>query len=387
MGKTILHRTRGGSPEETEMRKGTYTRPARPIGDPAVKDGFHLWVGRYIEWLRVRAYSERTIRNRRAYIGFLVDWLEERSLHRPREVTKPVLERYQRFLYYYRQRSGQPLSFRAQHQRLIAVRGLFRWLAKQNVIAANPASELDLPRLPHRLPPPVLTHDEVEAVMRQPDVCTPIGLRDRAIMEVLYSCGIRRTELTCLKIVDLDVERGTLSVRAGKGARDRMIPIGERAIHWTNRYLEEVRPDWVMPPDEGWLFLSTLGDSLHPDGLTRRVRAYVKQADVGKMGACHAMRHAMATAMLDGGADIRSIQEILGHLSLDTTMIYTKVSIRKLIAIHAATHPGAMLDEGTRREADNGNAPTDKADLLAALQAELASEDDVPDDPKGEPSR
>lgn len=157
--------------------------------------------------------------------------------------------------------------------------------------------------------------------------------------------------------------------------------IGERARHWVAKYLEEVRPDWVVPPDDGWLFLSTQGDSLHPDALTRRVRAWVKQADVGKTGACHAFRHAMATAMLDGGADIRSIQEMLGHVSLDTTMIYTRVSIRKLIAIHTATHPAALLDDASAGAIDRGgHHGSDKADLLEALRAEADAEDDVPDD-------
>jgi integrase/recombinase XerD len=362
-------------------RKGKFKKPERPIGDPTIKGGFATWVPRYLEWLRVRAFSDRTVLNRQAYLRFLVEWLEDRSVVMPGEVTKPVLERYQRHLYYYRQGNGRPLSFRAQHQRLVTVRAFFRWLAKQNVIPANPASELELPRLPHRLPPPVLTHEEIERVMVQPDLETPVGIRDRAIMEVFYSTGVRRTELANLRLVDLDGARGTLMIREGKGGRDRIVPIGERAIHWVQKYLEEVRPQWALSPDNGILFLSMLGDSLHPDGLTTRVRNYVRAADIGKTGACHAFRHAMATAMLDAGADIRSIQEILGHASLESTQLYTHVSIRKLQAIHAATHPAAMLHRHKPAQ-EPASADTDdaKADLLNALEAEEAAEADVSED-------
>lgn len=360
-------------------RKGKHRREQRVIGDPEIKDGFFTWVARHLEWLQVRNYSARTVGNRRSYLAFLVDWLAVRGIARPAEVTKPILERYQRHLYYLRQRDGRPLSFRAQHQRLVAVRAFFRWLSKQNVITANPASEIELPRLPHRLPPPVLTHSEVELVMAQPDLGTLVGLRDRAMLETFYSTGVRRSELANLHLVDVDAERGTLTIREGKGKRDRIVPIGDRAIHWVSRYLEDVRPGWALHPDEGVLFLSTLGEGLDVDWLTKIVKGYIEAADVGKTGACHALRHAMATAMLDAGADIRSIQEILGHASLESTQVYTRVSIRRLQAIHAATHPGALLRGREGRLKDDPSEPEDDPEtaLHAALEAE--SEDDPED--------
>jgi len=352
-------------------------RPERVIGDPAVMDGFFAWTRKYLEWLRVRAFSERTVQNRRAYIGFLVEWLGERAVVRPGEVTKPVLERYQRYLYYYRQKNGRPLSFRAQHQRLVAIRAFFRWLARQNVIPANPASELELPRLPHRLPPPVLTPDEIEIVMKQPETSSGVGLRDRDILETLYSTGVRRAELASVKLVDLDMERGTLTVRQGKGNRDRMVPIGARAIQWIRRYLEDVRPGWALLPDEGLLFVSASGEGLDPDWLTQKVMAYVRQAEIGKPGACHAFRHAMATAMMDAVADIRAVQEILGHASLESTQIYTHVSIQRLIAVHAATHPASAKTAGAEAPPEAQEA---KAELLEGLAADAEAEADVPDD-------
>jgi integrase/recombinase XerD len=299
------------------------------------------WGRRYLEWLRVKHYSEATVKGREVYLGFFLRWCETRALARPEEVTKPMLERYQRHLFYYRKEDGRPLSFRSQHGRLVAVRALFRWLTKHNVLLYNPASELELPRLERRLPKHVLTAREAERVLGAPDVGEPLGLRDRAMLEVLYSTGIRRRELLGLSLYDFDAERGTLLVRHGKGRKDRMVPIGERAIRWVETYLREVRPGLVVPPDEGVIFLSHLGEPIAPGRLTEIVRDYVNAAAVGKKGSCHLFRHTMATLMLEGGADIRFIQQMLGHAELSTTQLYTQVSIKKLQDIHRATHPAA----------------------------------------------
>jgi integrase/recombinase XerD len=344
-------------------KQGKKRRPRRRIGDPHDPDGFGVWVGRYLEWLRVRNYSPRTATNVESSLALFVQWCEARSLLRPVELTKPILERYQHHLYLLRRPDGRPqLSFRSQHVRLSAVRGFFRWLVKQNVLPSNPASDLELPRLPHRLPRDVLTADEVEQVMEQPDLRTAVGLRDRAILEVLYSTGIRRSELVKLRRADVDDERGTLMVREGKGRRDRMVPIGERALGWVTRYVRDVRPSLVVPPDPGMLFLTTLGEPLTPDWLTQQVRRYVQGAELGKSGACHIFRHTMATLMLEGGADVRYIQEMLGHTHLDSTEVYTRVSIRKLRAIHAATHPGAKLAKCGDGDGSDENAERDVED-------------------------
>jgi integrase/recombinase XerD len=337
-------------------KQGKHKRAPRQIGDPHDPQGFGVWVGRYLEWMRIRNYSPRTTGNAESSLSLFVEWCEARSLLRPVELTKPILERYQQYLHLLRRPDGRPrLSFRSQHVRLTAVRGFFKWLVKQNVLTSNPASELELPRLPMRLPRDVLSVDEVERVLEQPDVRTAVGVRDRAILEVLYSTGVRRSELVKLRQSDVDEERGTLMVREGKGRRDRMLPIGERALGWIGRYARDVRPSLVMPPDCGVLFLTTLGEGLTPDYLTQQVRRHVVNAELGKSGACHIFRHAMATHMLEGGADVRFIQEMLGHVRLDSTEIYTRVSIKKLKAIHAATHPAAKL----AKCGDDGSAVDD----------------------------
>jgi integrase/recombinase XerD len=300
---------------------------------------------KHLQALRVLNYSEYTVKNRRVHIGFFVAWCHDRGITEPTEVTRPILEHYQRYLFHYRQKNGNPLSFRSQHSRLVPLRVWFRWMARQRHILHNPASELELPRQEHRLPKAILTIGEMEQVLAQPDIHDPLGLRDRALMETLYSTGMRRLELANLKLYDLDTERGTVTVRQGKGKKDRMIPIGERAAAWVDKYILEARPRLVVEPDDHTVFLSNAGEPFCLDHLSDLVRTYVGAANIGKRGACHMFRHVMATLMLENGADIRYIQQMLGHADLKTTQIYTQVSIRQLKRIHAATHPAAPLEK------------------------------------------
>jgi integrase/recombinase XerD len=196
--------------------------------------------------------------------------------------------------------------------------------------------------------------------VNQANVDENLGVRDRAILETLYSTGIRRMEVIGLSLFDLDVERGTLMVRQGKGKKDRMIPIGDRAVAWIEKYVTEVRPGLVVEPDShveggGTLFLTNTGDPFTPNRLTQLVRNYVDAAAIGKRGACHLFRHTMATIMLENGADIRFIQEMLGHAELSTTQIYTQVSIKKLKEIHTATHRSARVSRERAVAAEEGD--------------------------------
>jgi integrase/recombinase XerD len=312
---------------------------------PAPNDprGLSALLGQFLEWMQVKNYSPQTVANRQVFLSAFVAWAEERGLSRPDEVTFPVLERYQRFLYHYRKRNGDPMSFRSQHTLLLAVRAWFKWLARNHHTLYNPASELELPKLEHRLPKHVLTAREAEQVLNLANVGEPLGVRDRAMLETFYSTGIRRTELVRLRLYDFDADRGTVIVRQGKGKKDRIIPIGRRALAWIDRYAREVRPGLLVGDRAGdTLFLTHLGEPFTPDRLTKLVRDYIDAAALGKTGSCHLFRHTMATLMLENGADIRFIQQMLGHARLDTTQIYTQVSIRKLKEIHDATHPAKM---------------------------------------------
>ena len=334
----------------------------------------------FLEWSGVTGCTDATIETRRQSLRVFLLWCAERSIAKPQDLTLPILERYQRWLYHYRKTNGAPLGFITQRSRLVPLKTFFKWLTRSRYILYNPASELVLPRPPKRLPRHIFTLDEIEAIMGSCDLDTPQGVRDRAILELLYSSGVRRMEAARLKVYDLDLEGGALMIREGKGRKDRMAPIGERACRWLSKYILDVRPQLLVEPDEQWLFLTDYGEAMLKDRLGHLVRGYIERAGYTFPGSCHLFRHAMATHMLENGADIRFIQAMLGHAKLTTTEIYTQVSILKLKEIHSATHP-ARPGRARSDAAGAGGARAPAADerarsaLLAALDAE-AEEDE-----------
>lgn len=323
----------------------------------------------HLNALRVQNYSEHTVRNREVHIGFFIAWAHEHGLREPIEVTRPVLERYQRYLFFYRKKNGEPLSFRSQHARLVPLRVWFKWLTRQNHILHNPASEIDLPRLGRTLPKNILSVQEVERVMMQPDINDPIGLRDRAILETLYSTGLRRLEIIHLKLFDLSLDRGLVLVRQGKGKKDRYVPIGERGVLWLEKYIREARPEIAIEPDDRTVFLTAQGEPFSRDHLTADVRHHILDAQLGKTGACHLLRHTMATHMHENGADIRYIQQILGHEDIKTTQVYTHVALRALQQVYAATHPAATLEARAATAASTSARPGAE-ELFSELERE-----------------
>jgi integrase/recombinase XerD len=357
-------------------------KPAVPIGDPADPHSIEVHIAEFVEWMGAHGYSESTITGRRRALRSMQRWLAERGVVRSGEVTRPMLERYQRWLFHHRKPNGQPLTFLTQRGLLSPVRSFFSWAARTNRVLYNPASELELPRVERRLPKHVLTVAEVETVMSQPDISHPGGVRDRAILEVLYSTGIRRGEAVGLRLFDIDFARRAVHVREGKGRRDRIVPIGERALVWVDRWLTDGRSRYTIEPDEGFVFIARDGGQLSRAYLTTMVGHYVTRADVGKTGSCHLFRHTMATLMLDAGADIRFIQAILGHAKLSTTQIYTQVTITQLLAIHDTCHPGARNHASRDRHLDADEDPTGGADIedREAVLAELLDALDDDDD-------
>ncbi len=319
-------------------------RDRTPIGDPNDARGFDVLLARYLEWRAVHGYSPRSRRMYRWSLRQFGAWCLERALARPDEVTRSAMERYQRWLYHYRRPDGRALAVRTQIARLAHVRSFFKWLAKERYLLYDPAANVEMPKAPVRLPVEGFSVAEVEEVLAVPDVTQPLGLRNRAILEVLYSTGMRRMELVNLDVYDIDFDRGRVAIRQGKGGRDRVVPIGDRALAWLRRYLEDVRAAWVLHADERALFVSHEGVRFSAGGLGHEVAKILKQSTVRpRLGACHLFRHTMATLMLEGGADVRYVQEMLGHAKLETTQLYTRVSIEKLKQIHQATHPASTL--------------------------------------------
>jgi len=317
--------------------------PLDDASDPSDPRGFEVLMARYVEHLAVHHYAETTQEAARRLLRLFARWCAERGLRRPVDVSRSVVERYQRHLYHYRRDDGRPLGFKTQQSRLVHVKGFFKWLARERYVLYNPAAEIELPKRPPRLPTESFTVAEVERILSSLDVETASGLRDRALLETLYSTGMRRIELVGLDLYDLDTERGWVTIRRGKGGKGRVVPIGARALAWVRRYLEEARPVLLLDPNDWALFASPQGTRFSPAALTNLVKRRIRDSGVRpRRGSCHLFRHTMATLMLERGADLRVIQEILGHASLETTEIYTKVSIHRLKRIHAATHPARL---------------------------------------------
>lgn len=339
----------------------------------------HLALTRYLaahlEALEVGGYSAQTVHSRRMIVRRFIVWCDERGLLQPSDITKAVLERYQRYLFYYRKSDGQPLSLGSQLSAMVPLKTWFKWLARENHILYNPASELILPRPSRHLPRTILSIQDVEAVLQEADPSTPYGLRDRALLELLYSTGVRRMEITGLSLYDLDAKRQVLFVREGKGRKDRVVPIGERALAWVERYLLQARPQ-LLAVERQALFVTDYGEPVTMEYVGNRVKRYMKSAGIYRTGSTHLLRHACATHMLEAGADVRVLQALLGHSDLNTTEIYTHVSIEHLKAIHAATHPArlhrpqaASGEPGQGGEALRGQADSAQAQRQAWLES------------------
>lgn len=319
------------------QRKRTmlYRRPQVPVEHTE----FYPYLIKFNETMKLRGYSETTVNRRNNNLRRFIGWCDERSLSHPNQITKPILERYQRFLFYYRQEgNGRPLSPTTQNHYLSSIRQFFKYLTQENYLLYNPASELVIIKSQTSLPV-VLSIEEVERLMQQPDTSKAEGVRDRAILELFYSTGIRRTELCNIEISDLSLSRKTLHIRKGKGGKDRLIPVGDRALNWVETYLTEVRDQLITDINNESLFLNDYGKAFRDNKLGDKVKRLMRKAGIDVLGSCHLLRHAMATHMLENGAELRYIQAMLGHASVATTQIYTHVSIRQLQYVHASTHP------------------------------------------------
>jgi integrase/recombinase XerD len=312
------------------------------------------------EWmdsLHARNFSDGTVIARETSLRLFMQWAAERDVTRASEVTRLVLEAYQRWLCRYEPTSGKSkgkrLSWNTQRERLQALKSWFQWLTRQNVILHNPASELELPRPEKRLPIHGLSLGEIERLRASFDVTDLLGIRDRTMMEMFYATGVRRAELGTLELSDVSTERGTVTVRKGKGKKDRVVPLGPVAADWCNLYLREVRPRLCLDARMQTFFLSAYGEAFNLDILSGMVCDWFRASGVAEKGGCHLLRHTCATHMLEGGADIRYVQALLGHEDLNTTAIYTQVAIRQLLEVHARCHPAGRKENAASVATEN----------------------------------
>jgi len=339
--------------------------------------------GVFLEYLRVRNYSPRTVYNRGRQLAAFRRFCERLGLTQARQVTRAVVLAYQSYLFHYRKgggttgewadvadggTAGEPLTVAAQKHMLIAVSAWFSYLTREGLVAYNPASDLELPRKDHHLPRSILGHQEIEAIMNAPDITTPLGVRDRAILEVLYSTGVRRMELCNLTLGDLELERGVVHVEQGKGKKDRVVPIGGRAGAWLGKYLAEVRPLLCPSINEAAVFLNNSGWRYTDGRMGSHVHKLVARSGVRRprgCGGCHLFRHAFATELLRNGCDLRHIQIMLGHASLESTQLYTHVAIHELQAAHRRCHPAKLPGTDEASPASPNTPPASSPDAPA----------------------
>jgi integrase/recombinase XerD len=296
-----------------------------------------LLLERYSQYLKnVKAYSPGSIRAYSICLKQFISYLKDKeSLSDFRDVTKEVMRRYQSSLF----ERTPPFSLSTQLLKLVALRCFFSYLEKEDFLLSNPASQIELPKQPQHLPKDIFSEKEMKKLLQTVKLERKLGLRDKAILELLYSTGIRSEELASLKLVDFDEARGVVRVNQGKGDKDRVVPAGEVAMHYLKLYLKEGRKKLLLQGESPYLFIGNRGKRILTSRIPRLVQKYAKRAGIYRYTSAHMIRHTCATHMLRHRAPIRYIQELLGHASLDTTQIYTKVDISDLQKIHRRTHP------------------------------------------------
>ena len=303
-------------------------------GSGAHGESFEELVERFCDHLgRVRGLSPNTVRSYRADLTAYAAWSEREGVD-PLAVTHRELRRYLAEL------TRARYSARTVNRHLSALRGLYRWVAREGGPASEAASALASPKIPRGLPR-TMTDADVRALLATCDDATPEGLRDRAFLELLYATGARVSEVSGLDVGDVSFAERQVRL-FGKGEKERIVPVYEVALSWARRYLEEGRPALARrgrPTDA--LFLSTRGNRMSADALRTRFERHVAEAGLDPALTPHAMRHTYATELLTGGADLRSVQELLGHESLSTTQVYTHLSVERLRSAAASAHPRA----------------------------------------------
>ena len=294
------------------------------------------WLSRFAQQLELQEFSELSIPDYVRNIRRFLDYLKDRGIGRLTEVDRRILTDYQLEVSLERFR-GKPLHSSTKRKRLTCVRQFFRYLLQQSAVLQDPTSELEFPPLLDQLPRDVLTKREMGRLLSAADPQNLLGLRDRSMLELLYSTGIRVSELASLNVQNLDLRNAELRVR-GKRNKERIVPLGEVAREYLGRYLSASRP-YLAPTEEPALFLSLRGKRFHYTNISFLVRSYGRRAGIRKRVSPHGLRHTCATHLLQGRADIRHIQRILGHASIATTQRYTRVEITDLKKVLKRCHP------------------------------------------------
>lgn len=325
--------------ETSKVEQPKKLRPALVEGSLGFEETLH----KFLSYSRVRNYSERTLEKYRKDLAHLFVFLEKRGIDRLDDVTKRDLIEYENEVYAsVKIKDGSPLAQSSKVGRIVALKSFYNFLSKTELIPYNPAATIDIPVVRNKKLREILTEEETFKLLETAKGENPIDIRNRAIMELLYSTGIRAEELINVGIRDLDLEKEELRIRYGKGRlgkSERLVPVGRVAIEWLKIYVTNVRPILQKSDDEGCLFVTSNGRKLLINDPNRIVKMHARKAGIQRRIVCHSMRHSCATHMLKRGCDIRFIQELLGHDSIETTVVYTRLVIDDLKEVHDKTHP------------------------------------------------
>lgn len=294
--------------------------------------------GEFERTLKALNRSKRTVREVIRKLNIFFDYLKSLGINHVDGITKEIVMAYQVEVYERVNNRGYPNSISYQNSMICAVKQFTAFLRDRDYLVCNPAKDIPYARQPQTLPKNILSPSEARKIMHAPDTKSVIGYRDRTILEVLYSSGIRKTELRKLTLNDVDYHDGFLQIK-GKGKKDRVVPIGRIACRYLENYIKSVRPELIRDPYNSHVFLSSRGNKLNHNAVWVMVKKYTKKAKIKKNIHCHTFRHSCATQMLKGKADIRIIQELLGHSSLNSTQVYTRISINDLKEVHNRCHP------------------------------------------------
>ena len=306
----------------------------------------------YRAWIRGQGLSKNSPEDHVIKLTLFWRFLDQRRVLRGGRVEWPEIDRdliaeYQAYVFdYVSPKTGRKLACNTQINLLSYLQTFFRFLLRTGRIALDPAEIIKLPRAPQLLPAVMLKPDEMRRLLGVPNVQTVIGFRDRTILEVLWSSAPRVSELCAVAVDDLNFAEGLLTIREGKGQTERVLPIGEGALAWTAEYLRAVRPLLRQHRRSGnspALFLNRTGQSMTKGGWEAKMRVYTTRARVDPLFTTHSFRHQLASDMLKNGADLRHIQQMLGHESLTTTQRYLHVVKGELLKVHAQTHPKEKL--------------------------------------------
>lgn len=289
-------------------------------------------------YLKSLGRAQKTIKEALRKLTKFIVYLHAKSITQAVAISGDTVRDYQVFLYQNVNAYGRVNSVAYQNGLLSVVKQFLDYLAQTGHIMAAPSQGLSYAKTPQRLPTSVLTPAEVHKILKMPDVNSAIGYRDRTILEVFYSSGIRKTELRNLSLPDVDYHEGLLKV-TGKGGKDRVVPVGRIACRYLQNYIKAVRPMLQNRLPNDIVFLSSRGNRLNHNAVWVLVKKYAKLAGIKKNVHCHTFRHTCATALVKNKADLRSVQKLLGHANLSTTQVYTHLTISDLKKVHARCHP------------------------------------------------